>query len=104
MEQDAAFLTKNNFMDYSLLMFIVYDFGVKADDGMIKAIEDDTPIQPSRLPPSNGVSVFEQELVDENGYGYRRHVYFGVIDYLTSFSFMKRFEEQWKGTFSSNSS
>jgi len=96
-------------MDYSLLMFIVFDFGnnmdkpseqfCKADDS---EEEGRSLIEESKLPIPNGISSHVQNLVDENGYPYKRFIYFGVIDYLTSFSFMKRFEEQWKGTFSKN--
>lgn len=107
---DAAFLSKNNFMDYSLLMFIVYDYGKSSEDPdeWVKVNKDnkeeEKQLQDSRLPATNNISSFYQKLKDKNGYEYERHIYFGIIDYLTSFNFMKRFEEQFRQTYASNSS
>lgn len=97
-------------MDYSLLMFVVYDYGNRATDPDTWAKVDETgkeeeaPLQPSQLPPANNLSSFVQTLRDEEGKEYKRYIYFGIIDYLTSFSFMKRFEEQFRQTYSKNSS
>ena len=109
---DADFLSKNNFMDYSLLMFIVFDYGENMEDPdkwtnleiSSKSEETQNKNFKSRLPKVNGKSSFKQILTDDDGFEYERYIYFGVIDYLTSFGYMKKFEEQFRQTYSRNSS
>jgi hypothetical protein len=108
MVHDADFLSKNNFMDYSLLMFMVFDFGEQMKDSEqledLKEEGEESKILESNLPIPDYKSSFDQDLSDQNGFEYKRYVYFGIIDYLTSFGHMKRFEEQFRQTYATNSS
>lgn len=107
MLKDAQFLTKNNFMDYSLLMFMVFDFGDKMKDPdkwVVLGDKNEQKTLVSKLPETDRKSSFEQDLIDPSGYDYKRYVYFGIIDYLTSFGHMKRFEEQFRSAIAEGSS
>jgi len=95
-KKDTSFLTHNNFMDYSLLMFMIYDYGEnmegietweKVSDDMEENKEEEKESR-SQLPEPDNISSFKQTLEDEEGYKFERHIYFGIIDYLTSFGYI----------------
>ena len=45
-----------------------------------------------------------QNLMDEDGVNYRRYIYFGIIDYITTFNFKKKFEVKFKSIVENNPS
>ena len=56
---DADFLQDNNFLDYSLLLFCIYDYGLNGQGFQ------DYPGREENLPSPNSMSSFVQSLVDE---------------------------------------
>lgn len=95
-KMDADFLCDSNMLDYSLLLFLVYDYG-EDGQGFVKGTE-------TRLPAANGMSNHVQYLQDKDGVSYARYVYFGVIDYITTYNLKKQLEVQVKSVLEHNPS
>ena len=94
---DSQFLCKNNFLDYSLLLFVIFDYG---EDG-----EGFDPSQDQQnLPPPNGMNSFSEEGIDSSGIPYKKFIYFGIIDYITTFNMKKQIEVKFKSVMEDNPS
>lgn len=97
-KMDADFLCGNNFLDYSLLLFIIYDYG----EDMQGFVESED--REENLPLANGMSSFTQLAQDEQGVPYKRYIYFGIIDYITTFNMKKQIEVKFKSVMEDNPS
>lgn len=89
--KDTALFKKHNLMDYSLLIFIVYDLSWKYK----------LPIQkyPHSFVQENIQVEWDGKILHMN-----RYIWFGIIDYLTNFNLFKVIEEKIKNTYQHNPS
>ena len=83
-KKDSEFLKEQSFLDYSLLLFLIYDYGkdMKGFWDYEGRIEN--------LPTPNNMSSFVQMLKDSDGVPYKRYIYFGIIDYITTYNTLKK--------------
>ena len=84
LKKDSDFLKDQSFLDYSLLLFLVYDYGENGQG------YEDREDRVENLPFPNNMNSFTQMLKDSDDIPYKRYIYFGIIDYITTYNTLKK--------------